>query len=139
MNYFKILLISCFMLIAAQSFAFAGSGKTIIPHWETESEYGGTATGDNIYISNISAHDLIVKVTLYNTDSSILTSGPLYRNFKENNTVIAAGETASVSIVTNIDTMGYGTIEWNNKAGEDDIVGLISTINFQPTNSGKPF
>ncbi|SME92663.1 hypothetical protein [Desulfovibrio gilichinskyi] len=139
MRVLKILLISCFMLVAAQSFAFAGSGKAIIPHWLSLGGGGQMGAMDIIYISNISTHDLVVKITLYKEDSSTVTSGPQYSNFKDNNTVIGAGETASFSTSTETDSNGYGIIEWKNKDGEDDTVGLISTMPKLLINNGMPF
>ncbi len=138
MKVFKILLISCFMLVTAQSFAFAGSGKAIVPHWKVTSQMGITV-GQVIFISNISNHDLIVKLSVYKHDSTIETAGLQYANFINNNTEIGAGETAHISIQTNTEDEGYAVIEWKNKDGEDDTVGLVaSKVNF-PINNGMPF
>ena len=53
MKFLKILLISCFMLIAAQSFAFAGSGKAIVSHWFTNNNGKNFKETTQITISNI--------------------------------------------------------------------------------------
>ncbi len=151
MKVFKILLISCFMLIAAQSFAFAGSGKAIVPHWYVNN-VGTNFQSSHFFISNISNNDLIVKVTVYNKNGEIHTTGISYFNFQNADTEIGAGKTAYFQIygiAGNQDTYGYAVIEWKNKDNEDNTVGLVAWADWQqntekrgfsiPVNNGIPF
>ncbi len=151
MKVFKILLISCFMLIAAQSFAFAGSGKAIVPHWYVNANVSNNQSS-HFFISNISKSDLIVKITLYNKDSTTYSANVTRINFQNSDTEIGAGKTAYYKIggiQGSGDAYGYAVIEWTNKDNDDDTVGLVAWADWQqniekrgfsiPVNNGMPF
>jgi hypothetical protein len=151
MKVFKILLISCLMLIMAQSFAFAGSGKAIVSYWHTVNNGKHYRENTQINISNITQHDLIIKITLYNYDGTIYDKGE-YRNFQNGGTEIGAGKTGMFwlqSYEVTPHQYGYAVIEWKNKLNDDDIVGLVAWTGVAgdsasraysiPVNNGKPF
>ncbi|SME92632.1 hypothetical protein [Desulfovibrio gilichinskyi] len=152
MKVFKILLTSCFMLIAAQSFAFAGSGKAIVPYWYAFDNGGTNYQSSHIRISNFTDHDLIVKISIYNKDATIYAGNVEYENLQAGDTEIGAGKSAGCIIrgyPLNTVFTGYAIIEWKNKDGDNDAVGLVSWADWAqktpsrgfsiPVNNGMPF
>ncbi|NDV21568.1 hypothetical protein [Desulfovibrio sp. JC022] len=151
MKIFRIVLLACIIATLSCSAAFAGSGKAIVPHWLAVNYGKSNAQSSNIFITNITQHDLVVKVTVYNRDSTIFLSGIEYKNFQNNNTEIGAGKTVNLKINgtgTTESDYGYAVIEWVNKEYDDDVVGLVSWANWRessnrgysvPVNNGMPF
>ncbi|ACS79191.1 hypothetical protein [Maridesulfovibrio salexigens] len=148
MRVLKIVVMTCIVSMMLCSAAIAGSGKAIVPFWlAVQDQYGGNEV-TTINISNISKSDLIVKVTVYNKDSSIKTDYVTLDNFMNSNTEIGAGKSAIVRIEAMgqgySHEYGYAVIEWENKNLEDDIVGLIAQggVNSSQAiiiNNGLPF
>ncbi len=143
MKFFKILLISCLMLIAAQSLAFAGSGKAIVPHWYVYNDGNTNIQTSNIFISNISKNDLIVKITLYNKDSTVYAANIDYHDFQNNNTEIGAGKSVNYKINANSigteDAYGYAVIEWSNKNDDNDTIGLVAWADWTTRGENKGY
>lgn len=120
---------------------FAGSGKTVVPHWMST---GITAT--SVWVSNITDHTLDVTITFYDMHGNALPAD-LFYNFQNNNTQIAPGSTGYVTI--HADSWGYAVINWNNIGSDDDTYGLVSyaqrsdgTTNWRQSivvNDGRPF
>lgn len=144
------------MLVAMGGVAHAGSGKAIVPHWQVYQD--GTGSNNNptfIFLSNITTHDLVVNITMYNLDGTMFTNGTFqYNNFHASNTEIMAGESAYlkvIGVIGNPNAYGYAVIEWENKNMDHDAVGLVAWgMKFRegmeynkgysiPINSGNPF
>lgn len=150
MKYLKAIIITCILLAVPHS-AFAGMGKAIVAHWAVFNN-GSNVQTSNIFISNISKHDLIVTVTLYNYDGTIYSSGIEHKDFQNNGTEIGAGKAGNFKInAPGVGTSyyyGYAVIEWSNKGTDDDIVGLIAWADWWENNpnsysiqinNGNPF
>ena len=107
--------------------SIAGSGKAIVPYWDIAPN--GQQT--NIYISNITGHDLEVKVTFYTLDGSEYTGPTIhYKNFDNGNTVIAARKSAFIYVSNPPNgtpyQYGHAIIEWHNQGNDNDTVGLVA-------------
>lgn len=100
------------------SFAYAGSGKAVVPHWMAT---GSTVT--SIWVSNISSHNLDVTITFYDENGNKL-SAETYYNFQNANTEVAAGKSGYVTIAA--DSYGYAVITWKNIGTDDDVFGLVA-------------
>lgn len=142
---FFIKLIS--ILTLAISFnVFAGSGKSILPHWGAQS-----SKPSYIFLSNITDNPVKVDVTFYGKNGASL-SPSTFTNFSNGNTELAARSTGYITIHPGAWDYGYAVIEWENREGEDDTVALVGhgfrvitatsstrsdfTI---PINNGQPF
>ncbi|TIH15272.1 hypothetical protein D0S45_11415 [Marinifilum sp. JC120] len=152
MKSFRVVLLACVIAMLSCSAAFAGSGKAIMPHWLAQHNGGSNIQSSIIFISNITQHDLTVKITIYKKDGSIKTQGNAFTNFKNNNTEIGAGKTGVLDIkwenISNTSDYGYAVIEWENKNYDDDVVGLVAWGRWAETgprgyaieiNNGQPF
>lgn len=138
-------MVSCLLLVAAQSVAFAGSGMAIVPYCEAYQRDFETYSS-TLFITNISQHDLKVEVSVYDNQGNEISSGISYRNFESANTEISAGKMGEVEIgtVSGDQVQGYAVIEWTNKAQENDYVGLVASgtsprVTPVVINGGAPF
>lgn len=153
MRYLKSI-ITIFILSISPYTASAGQGKAIVSHWYAFNNGTGNYQNSNFFISNITHHNLAVKITLYNKDGTIYSSGLTYNNFQNNNTEIGAGQSVNFKITAGVsptDVYGYAVIEWWNLGTDDDVVGLIAWADWSdltpsyPTgysiqiNNGNPF
>lgn len=124
-----------------------GMGKAIVPNYGSMG--GGSPQESNIFISNISTHDLTVTVTFYKQDGTKLTTNITYYNFQNSDTEIAAGKTGVAQTSgASVFTYGYAIVEWKNKGTDHDVVALVAQAQRQegtlwgygiPVNQGLPF
>ncbi|HAS87784.1 MAG TPA: hypothetical protein DCS48_00510 [Desulfovibrio sp.] len=152
MKFVKIMFVACVISILMSTAAFAGSGKAIMPHWLAQHNGHQNIQSSLIFISNITQHDLTVKITVYNKDGSVKIQGLEFDNFQNNNTEIGAGKSVEYRIkwdqISNKSSFGYAVIEWENKNYDDDVVGLVAWGRWAETgskgyaveiNNGQPF
>lgn len=120
--YKTLALAGCICLSSAFSAAaLAGSGKAIVPHWT-----GGNNSDTSVFVSNLSRHNLVVTITFYDQTGTVRTAENYY-GFVSGNTEIAAGGTGYVNIgQAGVIGQGYAVIEWKNRSGENDTVGLVA-------------
>ncbi|WNJ97240.1 hypothetical protein RND59_18720 [Vibrio ruber] len=100
--------------------ATAGSGKAIIPHWDT------WTAGTYIYLSNITSHPIQVNVTFYGENGEKIAP-TTYHNI--NNNILAPRSSGFVSTeMFNLgdERRGFGVIQWTNVENDDDTVALVA-------------
>ena len=143
----KKLILSTLLPLCSLS-AYAGSGKAIVPYWDIATNNQQT----NLYITNITEHDLDIKITFYSQDGNEYTGSTIhYKNFINSNSTISARNGAFIHVNSPASgspyTYGHAVIEWSNQADENDTVGLVahgwkhsnnghSAI---PVDNGQPF
>lgn len=124
-----------------------GSGKAIVPNYGSIG--GASPQESNVFISNITQHDLTVTVTFFKQDGTKLTTNITYFNFQNSDTEIGAGKTGYVHVTGTASwTYGYALVEWKNKGTDQDAVGLVAQAQRQegtlwgygiPVNQGLSF
>lgn len=121
----KILLLVAGISILLPSLAFAGSGKTLIPHFLTDST---SKFYSFFYLSNITDESIEVSVIFYDKSGNIIhdnnsaTTGNVtatdVTNYVEPTTdstvtvTILPHTTSTISLRNTLSNPGYGEIEW---------------------------
>jgi len=139
-----IVIASCIFCVDA----VAGSGKAIVPMFGSDNTQPNWQR-TNIFLSNITTHNLEVKITVYQEDGTVVPSSSLtYMNFQNSNTTIGAGTSVYLKIDTTGWHYGYAIVEWQNLGTDQDAVGLVGVGQRQqaslwgyyiPVNNGTPF
>ena len=106
----KKLVLLVFLLMGAQ--VWAGSGKAVVPNWRGLVNSSSTQQ-TAIFISNITDHELDIRVTFYGTNGTTTTSGVTWYDFNSGNS-LSAKSSGYVVIAPTTWNYGYAVIEWEN-------------------------
>ncbi|MDK9777247.1 MULTISPECIES: hypothetical protein [unclassified Vibrio] len=117
--------------------AFSGSGKTIIPTWESNH-------AAFFYVTNITNNPISVNLKLYDRDGNVINL--LDWGYKES-FIVDPKATNKFSIKaprSNRAEWGFGTVSWENQSGDDEVALIMYTSNIVydnkvAVNGGKPF
>lgn len=149
----SIVYILLFLATLFPAAAFAGSGKAVVAFWSGSASTGQTS----LTLTNITPHDLLVRVEFYNRQGTLITSAPPtigYTNFTNSNTTVAARNTGTVSIsstVTDSNAVGLAVVYWENTGTDNDLYGLVGhgirvfptgttrAEHYIPINNANPF
>ncbi len=140
-NLIRLAITTAFLL---PTLAFAGSGKAIVPHWN--SAVANTPT--YVFISNITDNYINVTVTFYDRNGNTV---PVTTYDNMTSTQIYPNQTGRVTLTPTVFDFGYATIEWENVQGDNNTVALIAhgyklvqetdraNAYAIPINNGMPF
>ncbi|RVU31997.1 hypothetical protein EOE67_19255 [Rheinheimera riviphila] len=100
----------------------AGSGSAVVSHW---SATDSTLRPTHIYISNINDNPVNVAVTFFDKNGNKVTA-PVYVNFTNANTTLAANSTGYITIQSASLNYGYAVINWQDLPEYDNSVSLVA-------------
>ena len=138
-----LVLLSC---VLSSTFAMANSGKAIVNHFYADTAASNNQTDGLLYITNVAAEAVTVKVTIYDENGKVVSdldnsaAGGIIKatnasNFSDSSSYsakfnLAANATSRVWLDAKVypGITGYAVIEWEKQAGSQSVLSnaLIS-------------